>query len=617
MFRSLSLAILLVISSVALSSADVQSYTKTVRQVFVGGQSPDSAATYALARAKREALEEAGTYLESMTVVRNAAVASDEILALAAGILKSEIVTRKNFMEGELFGIEVTAKVDVDTSVLERRVKALLSDRSSLDEIKKLRLREGELLARVHDLEEKNRLLLKSPDKKAEKDLAASFGELTGELDDVGRLLDAKFAAIARDLAEIKETATRIEKSQDRMALSLDKISKGFEELTRQGGIIPSPKTPEEFYTNARNYELRGDYGNARRMYMEYFRFGLEFVDPHIRFQAFLKVQEGREGAREVYDYLGKQAKGIVIPFVSLFLLDRSARVRGLEAFADKNPDFGPVFYELSRDFSEARLPGRALEDKRREKEYLDRFLASYKAGHVARWFIDKALVAEYVADAEKRLAELGVAGLQLEKPVTVNWSKSNVGWTASMMIAELPSEVLYRIDSEASFKSTGYTQVADPSTGKPIPLMFVMLPHTDKQVRLWVKYRDRTGRIMGPWDFTLDPGAEAARGDKSILEMTKPAWVSLRDFNGETLLYFTQLMSWRSGISRIFYGVNKDVPDTEFVFPLHRGVGTSQISEDVPTYIKLPYEVRFVTVQVTYFDQTQSDVVRFQQDGR
>jgi hypothetical protein len=431
MLRSLIFAVLLVIGSVSFSFAEIQSYTKTVRQVFGGGQSPDSAATYALARAKREALEEAGTYLESMTVVRNAAVASDEILALAAGILKSEIVERKNFMDGEQFGIEVTAKVDVDTSVLETRVKALLSDRGSLEEIRKLKLREGDLLARVRDLEEKNRALLKAPDKKTEKELSLSFSETSGELEDVGRLLDAKFAAIARDISEIKQSTSRIEKTQDRMALSLDRISKGFEELARQGGIIAAPKTPEEFYNNARIYELRGDYGNARRMYMEYFRFGLDFIDPHVRFQAFLKVQEGREGAREVYEYLAKQGGGTVIPFVALFLQEREARVRGLEAFAGKNPDFGPVYYELSRDFSEARLPGRSLEDKRREKSYLEKCLALYKAGHFVRWFIDKGLVAEYVADAEKRLAELGVnSGFQLEKPVNVTWMKSNSGWS-------------------------------------------------------------------------------------------------------------------------------------------------------------------------------------------
>lgn len=198
----------------------------------------------------------------------------------------------------------------VDTAVMEIRVKALLSDRSSLEEIKKLKARE--------------------------RDLSRAFGETSAELEDLGRLLDAKLAAIARDIAEIKQATTLIEKSQEKMSLSLDKISKGFEELARQGGIISSPKTPEEF--------------------------------------------------------------------------------------ARKRPDFGPIYYELSSDYSEARLPGRGIEDKRREKEYLGKFLAAHKAGRFVRWFIDKALVAEYLADGERQLAELGATPAALmEKPVSPN----------------------------------------------------------------------------------------------------------------------------------------------------------------------------------------------------
>jgi hypothetical protein len=613
MRKTLLFAVLMVAVLVSVSFAETKTYTVTVRQLFGGGQSPDSAAVSAVARAKREALEQAGTYVESMTVVRDSAVAADEILALSAGLLKTDIIARKNIMEGDLFGIEVTARVNVDTAIMEVRVKALLADRGSLEEIKKLKVRERDLLDRVRELEIKNLALLKSPDKSAEKDLSRAFGETSSELEDVGRLLDAKFAAIARDISEIKQATVRIEKSQEKMALSLEKISSGFEELARQGGIISSPKTPEEFYSNARSYELRGDYGNARRAYMEYFRFDLDYVDPHVRFQTFLKVQEGREGAREVYEYIRKQGKSFVVPFVSLLLLDREARVRGLEEFARKRPDFGPVYYELSRDYSEARLPVRGIEDKRREKEYLEKFMAAYKDGRFVRWFIDKAMVAEYLADSEKRFAELGATPATLmEKPVSVSWMKSNAGWTATMIIAEPAIEVSYRLDSDRSFKSTGFTQITHPQTGKPMPVMFTSFPFTGKPLKLWVKYKDRQGREMGPWVFTLDPGGEAGRGDKDILEMTKTSWISLREFDGKTLVYFTHLMSWRGGISRIYYGVDKETPDKEFKFPPHKGAGTALITEDVPVYVEVPSGVKFVTVRVVYFDRTQSDVVTF-----
>ena len=67
------------------SFAEIQTITHTVKQAFGGSQSPDDARTAALAKAKREALEMAGVYIESLTVVKNSQVDKDEILALAQG----------------------------------------------------------------------------------------------------------------------------------------------------------------------------------------------------------------------------------------------------------------------------------------------------------------------------------------------------------------------------------------------------------------------------------------------------------------------------------------------------------------------------------------------------
>jgi hypothetical protein len=76
----LILLLLLPVSAVG----EIQTVTHTVKQSFGGSQSPDDARISAVAKAKREALEMAGTYIESLTVVKNSQVDKDEILALAA-----------------------------------------------------------------------------------------------------------------------------------------------------------------------------------------------------------------------------------------------------------------------------------------------------------------------------------------------------------------------------------------------------------------------------------------------------------------------------------------------------------------------------------------------------
>jgi tetratricopeptide (TPR) repeat protein len=132
---------------------------QTVRQTFGGGQSADDARIYGMAKAKREALEKAGTYIESLTVVQNSKVEKDEILALTAGVLKAEVISQKNYASDDAFGMEIVVNVIVDTSVLEERVKKQLQDRIHLKQLKETQKRETELLQKVAQLEEENRKL--------------------------------------------------------------------------------------------------------------------------------------------------------------------------------------------------------------------------------------------------------------------------------------------------------------------------------------------------------------------------------------------------------------------------------------------------------------------------
>jgi tetratricopeptide (TPR) repeat protein len=136
---------------------EIQTITHTVKQPFAGSQSPDDARISAVAKAKREALEMAGTYIESLTVVKDSQVDKDEILALAAGVLKAEVVSQENYHTKDAFGIDVVVKVVVDTSVLEERVKNFLQDRTHLTQLKDAQEREKELLKKVAQLEEENR----------------------------------------------------------------------------------------------------------------------------------------------------------------------------------------------------------------------------------------------------------------------------------------------------------------------------------------------------------------------------------------------------------------------------------------------------------------------------
>jgi len=139
--------------------AEIKTFVHTVRQPFSGSQSPDDARVAATHKAKREVLEKAGTYLETLSIVEDGRLTKDQILAVASGVLKTEIISQKNYMTGEGFGIVIKARVKVDTSVLEERIRKLMTDRTAMKQLTAVRKREKELLVKIEILEEKQLLV--------------------------------------------------------------------------------------------------------------------------------------------------------------------------------------------------------------------------------------------------------------------------------------------------------------------------------------------------------------------------------------------------------------------------------------------------------------------------
>ena len=137
-------------------AAETKVFDHTVDQAFSGSQSPDDAYMAAMTKAKFEVLELAGTYLESLTVVENAILSQDEVTALAGGVLTTEVVKKENYANDQTFGIILTTRIEVDTSVLHQRMDKLLQDRSLLRKYTEIREREQELLERIRQLEALN-----------------------------------------------------------------------------------------------------------------------------------------------------------------------------------------------------------------------------------------------------------------------------------------------------------------------------------------------------------------------------------------------------------------------------------------------------------------------------
>ncbi len=167
------------------SFCEIKTITHTVKQPFGGSLSPDDARIAAVARAKREALEMAGAYIERLTVVKNNKVSKDEILALATGVLKAEVVSQNNYQSTDTRGVEVVVKVVMDTSVLEVTVRKLLQDRTHMEQLNQARKETKELLDKIADLEVENLRLMAQ--NKSSDDLKKQFQEAAQGLEAVDR----------------------------------------------------------------------------------------------------------------------------------------------------------------------------------------------------------------------------------------------------------------------------------------------------------------------------------------------------------------------------------------------------------------------------------------------
>jgi len=95
----------------------------------------------------------------------------------------------------------------------------------------------------------------------------------------------------------------------------------------------------------------------------------------------------------------------------------------------------------------------------------------------------------------------------------------------------------------------------------------------------------------------------------KPILTMIKAMWVAVREYNGNDLLYFTMLESYRCGLDGVKYGINTDVADQVWEQE------TCYIDEAAPNAMKMEDGLPFITlelgsvetviVEITYDDGT------------
>lgn len=325
---------------------------------------------------------------------------------------------------------------------------------------------------------------------------------------------------IGQDVTEIKGTVGRIEEKIDALALS--------------GTVIPNPKTPEEFYHNARFYELKGNTGEAQRAYEKFLELAPAYVDVHMAYQTLMNNTQGIEATRQVYARL--QTKHPDQPIVELMasklISDRAQRMQKLETLAQRFPSIGPLRFELFKEYSSPGQGNVTIDEMKSAKQELVAFQKADELGAVNSFYIDKKVLEQVYRQRDEYLkVDQAVYGQMIDRPITIQITllPNMVG------ISLLPKEqkvqkLFYSIDDPNPTIDTGPSPwLKDPATGQPMPNMQVSGKIPPGKHVLYTKYINSQGKespvYSEPFEvtpikgrITPMPGAGFGTNEKNIV---------------------------------------------------------------------------------------------------
>lgn len=198
----------------------------------------------------------------------------------------------------------------------------------------------------------------------------------------------------------------------------------------------------------------------------------------------------------------------------------------------------------------------------------------------------------------------------RVSKPL-VNYMRSNSGWHVNVSLPEAATQFGYKIGEDGNFVDAGYHDHLDQRTGQRMPKTSFVMPGDQPATTLYVTWRDKRGEQAEIFPINFHPGGALAEGQKKLVGQLWTAWISFREYNG-LLVYFTHLVSYRCGIKEVRYSIGDGPVDQVWPMPECNPNNPHAIPNDAKVYRNIPENTKSMKVQVTYYDDSKSDVKTF-----
>ena len=387
--------------------------------------------------------------------------------------------------------------------------------------------------------------------------------------------------------------------------------------------LFSSPDSPASnsfsnimLYKQAKNSLDNGDYLKSKKLFKEYFESNLDLIDAHQDYSVLLKQMEGIEGAREEYKLWSQKSKNPTVTLGHLLLLNKEKRLLQKQSFEKNFSSYGPYFYYMSREWLNE-LAGQTYAEKREELRLLTKFEELDSKGKFLKYFANRELVDSSREEATRRLKNLKQIEDKLNNPIELQVGFGSAPQNPSVIIGEGSRnrqiinvqlnmkdyinvrEIFYKYPGMTEYSSTG--KELDPRSS---PKITFAMPSPEGKVTIELKYIDSKGVVNGPYEVDFDIVAEEVRASKRFVESLKASLVMFRDYDNRLLFYFTTLLSYSKGMKEIRYSADNKSLDTNLKFdPLN--------PYEMP-YIELPMKTEKVYIQITYKDESKSELLEY-----
>lgn len=315
---------------------------------------------------------------------------------------------------------------------------------------------------------------------------------------------------LQRQVLKIGEDVTEIKGDVKKVDSKLDNLTAKITQVDLNGGIISEPRTPQEWYSNAVLYKLKGMNEDAVKSFEKLFEFNIQYIDPYLQYIDIAKNLRGNEYTAKYFAELSDKYQGnqTVKIMKAKVISDRSDRIKAYEKIYSEEDPSAPLLYMLITEYNYENLPQASMLDRGKEVQYLDKMSQLPANKQLKEYFVSS----EMLTDAQKQiqieinLNKTGPLGDMIKNPVqTQLYTLGNGEYSLVFIMTDyLATNIFYRIDSKGEFQDTGENKNFGMQTSQRQPNNNVTLKLSKGEHKVEVKYKVKSGEESKTYEYNL-----------------------------------------------------------------------------------------------------------------